>query len=265
MHRAWLWPLYGDADEIAFTYCAHRGRAHVLATLGKFSGTLLCDGWSAYEHYARVTPGVIHAQCWAHVRRYFERAAKAEPGAAAEALERIGQLYRVEKHIREHTLTGEDKRAHRIEHSRPVVDTFFEWCHTQRQRIDLLPENPLSKAIAYATQRQGALGAYLADPDLAIDTNHLEREVRPVAIGRKNWMFCWTEVGAERLAILHSLTSTCRLQGVHPYTYLVDVLQRVAIHPDSAVEELTPRRWKKLFAADPLRSDLQFASKNGLE
>ena len=70
-------------------------------------------------------------------------------------------------------------------------------------------------------------------------------------------------VGAERLAILHSLTSTCRLQGVHPYTYLVDVLQRISIHPDSAVEALTPRRWKALFAADPLRSDLQFTVNNG--
>ena len=70
MHRAWLWPVYGDADEIAFTYSPNRGRAHVLDTLGGFSGTLLCDGWSAYEHYAAVNRAVIHAQCWSHARRY---------------------------------------------------------------------------------------------------------------------------------------------------------------------------------------------------
>ena len=263
MHRGWLWPLYGDAEEVAFTYCTNHGRAHVLETLGGFAGTLLCDGNSAYEHYARVNPAVTHAQCWSHTRRYFERAQNAEPGAVAEALDYIAELYRIEKHIRHNELTDEAKRVYRIEHARPVVDDFFEWCDGQSQRIDLLPKNPLTRAIGYAKDRRGALSVYLTDPDLQIDTNHLEREIRPVTIGRKNWMFCWTEVGAERLAILHSLTSTCRLQGVHPYTYLVDVLQRISIHPDSAVEALTPRRWKALFAADPLRSDLQFTVNNG--
>ena len=259
MHRAWLWPLYGDADEVAFTYCSHHGRKHVLDTLGEFSGTLLCDGLSAYEHYAATHERVTLAQCWSHTRRYVERAQGAEPEAAAEALELIGRLYKVEKHIREHEFTGDDKRAYRIEHARPVVERFFEWCEQQCQRIELVPTNPLTTALHYARERQGPLSVYLTEPDLQIDTNHLEREIRPVALGRKNWLFCWTEVGAERLAILHSLLSTCRLHGVHPYTYLVDVLQRVSIHPDSAVEELTPRRWKDLFADNPLRSDLQFA------
>jgi hypothetical protein len=111
-------------------------------------------------------------------------------------------------------------------------------------------------------QRRGALSVYLSDPEVAIDTNHIERAIRPIAIARKNWIFCWTEIGAERLAILHSLVATCRLHRVHPYTYLVDVLQRVATHPDSAVEELIPRRWAELFAANPLRSDLELPVKN---
>ena len=172
------------------------------------------------------------------------------------------QLYQVEQHIAKHKLNGEGKRGYRIEHARPVVEEFFEWCRHQCQRIELVPSNPLSKALAYAREREVALSVYLTDPGLQIDTNHLERAIRPVAIGRKNWMFCWTEVGAERLAILHSLVSTCRLHGIHPYTYLVDVLQRISIHPDSAVEELTPRRWKDLFAANPLRSDLDFPVNN---
>ena len=262
MHRAWLWPVYGDHDEIAFTYSPNRGRAHVLETLGQFEGTLLCDGWSAYEHYAKRNGCVTHAQCWSHTRRHFERAEPVEPGAVAEALELIGQLYQVEQHIAKHKLNGEGKRGYRIEHARPVVEEFFEWCRHQCQRIELVPSNPLSKALAYAREREVALSVYLTDPGLQIDTNHLERAIRPVAIGRKNWLFCWTEVGAERLAILHSLVSTCRLHGIHPYTYLVDVLQRISIHPDSAVEELTPRRWKDLFAANPLRSDLDFPVNN---
>ena len=149
-------------------------------------------------------------------------------------------------------LAGHDKRAYRIEHARPIVDRFFQWCDGQCQRIELLPSNPLTKAIRYAKERRGALSVYLCDPQLQIDTNHLERAIRPIAISRKNWMFCWTEVGAQRLSVLHSLVSTCRLHGVHPYTYLGDVLQHISIHPDSGVEELTPRRWKELFASAPL-------------
>ncbi len=92
--------------------------------------------------------------------------------------------------------------------------------------------------------------------DLPFDTNHLERALRPIPMGRKSWLFCWTEVGAETVGIIQSLVSTRRLHGINPYTYLVDVLQRIALHPDSQVEDLTPRRWKALFADKPLRSDL---------
>jgi hypothetical protein len=89
-----------------------------------------------------------------------------------------------------------------------------------------------------------------------IDTNHLEREIRPIALGRKNWLFCWTEVGAQDVGIFQSLLATCRLQGVDPYTYLVDVLQRVETHPAAEVALLTPRLWKEHFAENPLGSDL---------
>ena len=256
MRRAWLWPIYGDADEIAFTFSLDRSRRHVRQILEGFQGTLLCDGYSAYEHYMRADSGVSYAQCWSHTRRLFERAHGAEPAAVDHALYLIGEIYKVEKQIRAQDLIGEAKRDYRLEHARPLVDTFFAWCREQCQRMDLVPTNPLSKAIAYAREREGPLRVYLSDPDLQIDTNHLERAIRPIAIGRKNWVFCWTEIGAERAGIIQSLLSTCRLHGVHSYTYLVDVLQRVSIHPMSAVEELTPRRWKELFAANPLRSDL---------
>lgn len=93
-------------------------------------------------------------------------------------------------------------------------------------------------------------------PDVPIDTNHLERALRAIPMGRKNWNFCWTELGAKHVGIVQSLIVTCRLHGIDPYTYLVDVLQRVAMHAASRVAELTPRLWKQNFASDPLRSDL---------
>ena len=89
-----------------------------------------------------------------------------------------------------------------------------------------------------------------------MDTNNIEREIRPIAVGKKNWMFSWTEAGAEQLGIIYSLIATCRMQGVDPYTYLVDVLLRVGQHPANKVDELIPRHWKNLFQDNPMRSDL---------
>ena len=101
---------------------------------------------------------------------------------------------------------------------------------------------------------------FLSDPDVAIDTNHLERGLRPIPMGRRSWLFCSTEVGAKYVGRIQSLIVTCRLHDVDPYTYLVDVLQRIAIHPDNRIDELTPRRWKRCFAHEPLVSDLQLVT-----
>ena len=120
----------------------------------------------------------------------------------------------------------------------------------------LLPSNPLTKALAYARDRRCGLEVFLTDPDVPIDTNHLERALRVIPMGRRNWLFCWTELGARQVGIIHSLIATCRLHQIDPYDYLVDVLQRVGQHPAERVRELTPRLWKQLFAADPLRTPL---------
>ena len=125
--------------------------------------------------------------------------------------------------------------------------------------VDLLPKSPLAKALRYALDREDGLSVFLTDPLVAIDTNHLERGLRPVPMGRRNWLFAWTELGAERVGVIQSLLATCRLHGVDPYTYLVDVLRRVGEHPASHAVELTPRVWKTLFADDPLRSDVDRA------
>ena len=148
------------------------------------------------------------------------------------------------------------KQAWRLKHSKPVVDAFFEWCEQQLRDNTLLPDNPLIKAVGYVLNRQAELRVFLEDPDLPMDTNHLERALRPIPMGRNNWKFCWTELGAEHGGIIQSLVCTCKLRGVNPYDYLVDVLQRISIHPASDVESLIPRVWKEKFAQAPMRSDL---------
>ena len=257
MHTAYYWPMYGDRDEVVFTWSRNRGSQHVKSQLGGFSGTLLSDGYSAYENYARSRDEVTHAQCWAHTRRAFEKARDIEPDAVVAALEIIGQLYAVEAIIRNQKLAGAAKLAYRSEFSKPVVDSFFAWVYEQRHRLDLVPSNPLSKALIYADQRRAALSVCLSDPEVPVDTNHLERALRVIPMGRKAWLFCWTEIGAELVGITQSLLVTCRLHHVDPYVYLVDVLQRVGSHPMSRVDELIPRNWKNLFADNPLSSDLK--------
>jgi transposase len=201
---------------------------------------------------------LTHAQCWAHTRREFFEAQAIEPEDAAHALTEIQRLYAIEAEIRDRRLGGERKRLHRLTHSKPVVEQLFEWIERQFERQGLLPSNPFTKALAYARERRAGLTVFLTDPDVPIDTHHLERALRAIPLGRKNWNFCWTELGAKHVGIVQSLIVTCRLHDIDPYTYLVDVLQRVAIHPATRVAELTPRLWKLHFAASPLRSDLHF-------
>lgn len=258
LRRAYFWPIYGEADEIAFSYSASRAARQVREVLGDdFKGTLISDGYEAYENYARHRPKMTHAQCWAHSRRHFEKAKEAEPEAVAEALALIGELYAKEQAIRDKELVGEEKLKYRTKHSEPVVAAFWHWCDAQCQRHDLLPSNPLSRALKYAMARIDNLQVFLSDPEVPIDTNHLERALRPIPMGRRNWLFCWTELGAKQVGIIQSLLVTCKLHGINPHTYLVDVLQRIDRHPASQTLELTPRLWKERFAANPLRSDLE--------
>ena len=170
----------------------------------------------------------------------------------------IGALYRHEQIIRDKQLMGEAKRDYRTNHSEPVVHAFWVWCDAQLTRTDLQPKHPMTKALHYVRERRSGLQVFLSDPEVPIDTNHLERAIRAIPMGRRNWLFCWSELGAKQIAVLQSLLVTCRLQGVDPYTYLVDVLERVSVYPDKDILDLTPRRWKEMFAHDPFRSIVDF-------
>ena len=260
MQQTYFWPIYGEADEVAFTWSKNRGAQHATAHLKTFSGTLLTDGYAAYpkavKQLNQEDKKITHATCWAHTRRYFEKALGMEPNKAQYALDLIARLYQHEKHIRTAALSPDKALAYRQKKSRPLVTEFFDWVYEQRLDPVLLPSNPLLKALNYAAERRDELKVFLSHPHLPIDTNHLERALRVIPMGRKNYLFCWTELGAEHLGILQSLTTTCRIHGINPYTYLVDVLQRVALHPAAEVIDLTPRQWKQKFADNFLTSDV---------
>lgn len=261
MKTGYFWPIYGEHDEVCFPFFPSRGSEHVRSTLGLLGPgrVLLTDGYVAYEKYARKLQ-IAHAQCWVHCRRTFFEALQADPDAVEEALNQIAALYRIEDQIREENLSGECKRQHRLTHSKPRVEAFFAWIDRQFERQGLLPSSPFTQALGYARERRLGLEVFLEDPDVPMDTNHLERALRVIPMGRRNWLFTWTELGAKHVGIVQSLLTTCRLHEINPYDYLVDVLQRVGDHPAARVVELTPRLWKQHFAANPLRSALYSCS-----
>lgn len=260
MQQTYFWPIYGEANEVVFTWCHNRGHQHAVQQLEGFTGTLLTDGYAGYTKAINTLnkndQKIAHATCWAHARRYFEKAKNSEPDAVQYALAMIGELYQHEKRCREQKLTDDAHLAYRQKYHEPLVKQFFDWVYEQRQRTDLLPKDPFSKALHYVAERENALKVFLINPNVALDTNHLERALRVIPMGRKNYLFCWSELGAENLGVLQSLMVTCRLHDINPYTYLVDVLQRVALHPAKDVEQLTPRLWKKHFSENFLTSDV---------
>jgi len=258
MQTGYFWPVYGEEDEVCFPFHPSRAADFVASALGlkaAVGSVLLTDGYAAYRRYAEKI-GITHAQCWSHSRRGFFEALDAEPEGVGSALEQIKAMYAVEEEIRDKKLTGEAKQIHRLMYSKPLVEHFFAWVDQQLARQGFTPSNPYIKALNYVRERRAGLEVFLTDPNVPIDTNHIERALRIIPMGRKSWLFCWTELGAKHVGIIQSLIVTCRLHGVDPYTYLVDVLQRVSMHPASRVADLTPRLWKQLFADNPLRSDL---------
>jgi transposase len=186
MKAAYFWPVCGEHDEICFLYYPSRAAKHVEEALGPAppaGAVLQTDGYAAYAQYAKKM-GITHAQCWAHARRKVFEAQDIEPGPAGQALQAIGALYAVEAAIAEQELTGQAKRAYRLAHAKPVAERFFAWIDQQFAALGFLPSSPFISALAYIRERRIGLEVYLDDPDVAIDTNHLERALRVIPMGR---------------------------------------------------------------------------------
>jgi len=214
------------------------------------------DGYSAYSAYVKVNDAVIHALCWMHNRRNYVYAEADEPQAAGQGLDIIGQLFHHEQTIKDRRLDEKATLNYRANHCKPVVDAFYEWVDEQCQRADLSPKSPFGKALRYSVNHEEKLRVFLSDPCVPIDTGAVERALRVIPLGRRNWLFNWSEVGAQYTGIIQSLIVTCRMQGINPTDYLIDVLQRVDTHPASAIDELTPRLWKAKYGNHFFRSDV---------
>ena len=255
MKKGYFWPVLGDRGEVVFPFATSRRHEHAAEFLGEYSGTLVSDGYGAYEAYVAARGGAVtHQGCWIHSRRNFWEQKDNHPEMVDEALKLIGAIYRIEEEIKGRP-TAERLVARRTR-SRKAVDRFWDWCGRTLEDPALTPKHPVRKAIAYAVERRATLEVFLGDPDVPPDTNLVENKLRNTKLGQRNWLFSWTEMGAEHVGIMNAMLATCRMQGVDARVWLTDVLLRIDSHPASRVDELTPRRWKELFAHDPMTSDV---------
>ena len=251
MKNGFYWAFHGDRNEVSFLYSPNRSQQFLMNFTEGFEGTLLSDGYAAYEKFAEKTGGVLWAGCWAHARRKFIEAEGQEPAKAAKIIALFQKLYEIEKRAR-----GKPKQRKKLreKESFPIVNTLFKFLIEEYKTTIALDKSPYMKALKYALEREAGLRIFLENPEVPIDNNHTERAIRPTAIGRKNWMFHFTEDGARKGAILYSLIWTCKLQGVDPRVYLIDVLQRIQTWPAAEVDQLTPRLWKENFGDSPMTS-----------
>lgn len=216
--------------------------------LKHFRGVLHVDGYAGFEQLAS-SEDVVLAACWSHTRRKFYEIVEATGSpVAAEALRRIGELYAIEARVRGQSSVH--RLAERRSFSKPIVQALRSWLEAQ---LALVPgRSTLAEAIRYALSRWQGLTRFLHDGRIELDTNPVERAIRPVALGRKNHLFAGSDGGGARWATLCSLIETCKLNGVEPYAYLRDVLQRMVDgYPINRLGELLPWAWKMQDAVKP--------------
>ncbi len=233
-HLGYLWLYRGKEGETVYEYRPTRGAEGPQEFLKGFSGKLQTDGYAAYDG---LSPGIVEVGCWAHARRKLVAAQASEPGKAKEAVDLVRKLYRVERIAR--GWPPAERAALRREKAAPVLEALLGKLETWQP--ETLPKSPLGEAIGYALRQWPTLERYLDDGEIEIDNNAIERAVRPVAVGRKNYLFCGSEEGARRAATLYSLIESCKAVGVEPFAYFADVLARTAT---ASARELLPRAWK---------------------
>lgn len=218
-----------------------RGQKVVVELLHQFQGAVQSDGYGAYDIYEN-KKGVLLLGCMAHARRKFEQALKNDPERAKYALRVIRDLYEIERKARELEIPPDKVKELREEKSYPIIRDFEEWLLENTTKV--LPKSLIGKAILYTYNIYPRLARYVLDGRYSIDNNGAENGVRPLALGRKNYMFCGNNESAERTAIIYSLLGSCKLAGVNPTAWLTDVLNRLPEQLGPKISELLPHKWK---------------------
>lgn len=235
-HLGYFWVYHAPLSKlVAFDYQKGRGQDAPHNFLQGYQGTLQTDGYAVYKHYY-ANEKVMHLACWAHVRRKFEKALQSNRSLAEHVLIEIQKLYAIERQTKE--LTPEQRKQIRLEKSLPIINDLGKWFYTQKQQV--LPRSPFGQAIEYTIPLWQSLLNYLNDGNLHIDNNLIENAIRPVALGRKNYLFAGSHEGAKRSAMFYSFFACCKANAIHPQKWLEYVLDHIADYPVNQLHKLLP-------------------------
>jgi transposase len=242
-HRAWQWQYSAPGGPVVFDFQMSRGREGPQTFLQEFKGILQTDAYGAYDSV--ITAAMIHAGCWSHVRRKFHDAHQLDPAnaAARDILECIGRLYAVEKQAREQKLSATARQALRQQHSVAKASGLKE--RLLAIRAEVLPGSQLGKACDYALRIWPRLEVFLTHGQVELDTNLAENAMRPVALGRKNWLHIGDEKAGPKIAAILSVLATCQRLGLPVREYLLAVLPKLGTTSTADVRHLTPQAWQR--------------------
>jgi transposase len=241
-HRAYIWAYgttaYDPLQAVVYDFAATRAGEHAKRFLTGWRGQLVCDDFTGYK--VLFASGVTEVGCLAHARRkFFDLWTSHQSPVAEEALRFFATIYDIERLSQ--SLDVDQRTRLRTLKTRPIVDTFHAWLALQRQKAT--DGTAIAKAIDYSLNRWEALARFVDDGNLPPDNNHIENRIRPIALGRSNWLFAGSLRGGQRAAAVMSLIQSAKLNGHDPYAYLKDVLERLPTHPASRIEDLLPHRW----------------------
>jgi transposase len=254
--EARIWAYIGGLPNAPpyhiYQFTTDRSYRHPTKFLDDFEGVLHADAFGAYEKlHEDESNDIAWAACWAHARRYFEKALTgAKSDTALWVMQRMRYLFMYERVAWAGIDTEEETAAQRRlrirdERERPIVDAIFQRFVEEVKSTSLLPQSKLAKAIGYMQCREESFRLYLSNPDLRMDNNTAERALRKLTIGRKNWMFIGSEKAGEAMAALLSFTQTCRAMGINPQEYLEYIFSCILDYPPDRLEELLPDQWKR--------------------
>jgi transposase len=241
-HRAYLWAYaagaFEDTKAVVYDFCESRAGRNAAVFLGQWRGSLVCDDFSGYKQL--MTQGITEVGCLAHARRkFFDLHISNKSQIAHSALEQIARIYDIEREVKE--LLPDERQRIRQKRSKPLLDALHQWMILNRQKIT--DGSATAKALDYSLRRWGALTRFVDNGQLPIDNNPIENQIRPIAIGRNNWLFAGSLRAGKRGAAIMSLIQSARLNGHDPYAYLKDVLTRLPTQRNSMIGELLPHRW----------------------
>jgi len=242
-HKGYQWVYHAYLKKlVCFEYHKSRGREGPALFLKDFRGSLQTDAYQAYNLYEN-KEGIKLLGCWAHARRYFEKALESDPQRAGYAMDKIKELYMIERKAEEKELDVEEKKQLRQREAIPVLQELKKWMEAQLPEI--LPKSPIGKALQYTLSIWDRLMAYTDNGKWLIDNNLIENSIRPVTLGRKNYMFAGSHEGAKRAAMMYSFFGSCKLNGVNPWQWFNHVLKVIPDYKVNHLEELLPTNYNK--------------------